>query len=92
MLLQPEKASVITLTCVFLHNFLRTSRTSGATQGCFDSFSVDGAVRPGSWSQDSQSIASQLPLRKSSEIAKHVRDEFANYFMTIGKAEWQEKY
>lgn len=99
MLLQPEKATLITLTCVLLHNFLRRSKTSRnmySPQGCFDSYSEEGEFRPGSWRENSQELTSMLPLqrhpRNSSQDAQTLRNEFANYFCTTGKIEWQNNY
>jgi len=47
MLLEPEKATIVTLTCVHLHNFLRksfSSRTSYTPPGSFDLEDLDGGT------------------------------------------------
>jgi hypothetical protein len=51
MLLQPNKVSIITMTCILLHNFLRRSKTSSTRytpQGTLD-VEIEGRAIPGSW-------------------------------------------
>lgn len=94
MLLQPEKAALICMTCALLHNFLRRSNTSRKIYtpiGSFD-YEIDGHFTPGTWRQDTPN-SSLTPLsktpRKPSQEAKDIRDEFAEYFITSGAIEWQ---
>lgn len=100
MLLEPEKARVVTECSVLLHNFLRRSRTSQATytpSGTFDKVTeVDGRLQqiPGSWRKDTAGLTSFLPLssvaRKACQTAKEVREEFGNFFLTdLGEVPWQ---
>jgi hypothetical protein len=98
MLLQPNKVSIITMTCILLHNFLRRSKTSSTRytpQGTLD-VEIEGRAIPGSWREDQTEMSSFLPLtriaRKPSMEAKTIRDKFAEYFNTSGKIEWQDKY
>lgn len=98
MQLEPEKASKIVLTCVLLHNFLRKSRSSKniyTPPGTFDAEN-DGESIPGSWRQDQAPNSSFLALnrkpRKSGHQAQHIRNLFADYFITTGKLPWQDKY
>nr|AEE62694.1 unknown [Dendroctonus ponderosae] len=94
MLIQPEKAAMVCMTCALLHNFLRRSNTSRQIYTPSDSFDyeADGHLMPGSWRQDTAS-SSLLPLgktpRKPSEEAKYIRKEFAEYFVSNGAVEWQ---
>lgn len=95
MLLQPEKAALVSMTCARLHNFLRKSDTSRqiyTPSGSFD-HETEGVVTPGTWRQNTNNV-SLTPLcrvpRKSSLQAKDVRNEFAQYFKTNGAVEWQE--
>ena len=97
MLLHPDKAALVTMTCVLLHNFLRRSRTSRSLyspSGTFDT-ADNGILVEGAWRQNSQSMSSLLPLhkvpRKPSEEAQEIRNEFANYFVNSGRVEWQNK-
>jgi len=55
MLLEPEKVTNITLTCVLLHNFLRRSKTSSSKyspSGIFDIENEEGQIIPGTWRQE----------------------------------------
>jgi len=95
MLLQPDKAALICMTCCLLHNFLRRSTTSRkiyTPTGTFD-YEEDGELIPGIWRNDIQGMTSFNPLvkkpRKPSEEAKDIRREFAEYCMTSGAVEWQ---
>ncbi|XP_031346802.1 protein ANTAGONIST OF LIKE HETEROCHROMATIN PROTEIN 1-like [Photinus pyralis] len=98
MLLQPDKASNIVMTCILLHNFLRKSKTSKshyAPPGTFDREN-NGQVFPGAWRQEDGNMSSLLPLRniprRSSRLPKEIRDSFAEYFATTGKLPWQDAY
>lgn len=97
MLLQPEKVSVIVMTCVLLHNFLRKSKTSSSKYASRESFDNEdeGRLIHGSWRQDNN-MTSMLPIRKiprrSSIEAQDIRKTFMEYFMTNGKVPWQENY
>lgn len=84
----PDKASVITLTCILLHNYLIRSNTSSQIYSPQDSFDVyddnDTLIRPGSWRREISStnaIQNVLPIaRRTAANASQVRDEFKNYF------------
>ncbi|KAG8235858.1 hypothetical protein J437_LFUL013942 [Ladona fulva] len=98
MVLEPEKVSNITLACVLLHNFMRRSPSSATfytPSGTFDT-EVDGETIPGSWRNDQSGMTSFLPIkklaRKPGEVARDIRDSFAEYFTTNGKLPWQDKY
>lgn len=98
MVLEPEKVSNVTLACVLLHNFMRRSLSSATfytPPGTFDT-EVDGEIIPGSWRNDESGMTSFLPIqklaRKPGEVARGIRDSFAEYFTTSGKLPWQDKY
>lgn len=98
MLLQPEKAQLVVMAAIYLHNFLRrsSSRYVYTPPGSVDSENNDiGDVTPGSWRQD-QPMTSCLPLpsipRRSAVQAKAIREELADYFMKEGKLPWQDRY
>lgn len=98
MLLQPEKAQLVTMTIVCLHNFLRNSSASRniySPEGTFDR-DINGERISGSWRQDSTLATSLIPLKKNSQrstlSAKNIRDEFAEYFITNGSVSWQNEY
>lgn len=94
MLLQPEKAATICMTCTLLHNFLRrsvTSRKRYTPIGTFDS-EMEGELVPGNWRQDTTPtslMSLQNIPRKPSQEAKEIQREFAEYFMNQGAVEWQ---
>jgi hypothetical protein len=96
-LLQPDKAASITMTCAFLHNFLRKSKISSnyTTLDAFDS-EKEGEITLGFWRQDSEGISSLKPLRRiprrSKPEAKIVRDNFRDFYFTEKEIEWQNRY
>lgn len=96
MLLEPDKVTNITMTCVLLHNFLSSSKTSSSSYlplGTFDT-EKEGEVTPGSWRQDQKDLSSFLPLRKMPGkpefAANRIRDAFASFFATNGQVPWQD--
>nr|CAI5818169.1 unnamed protein product [Callosobruchus analis] len=94
-IMQPNRVTLTTLACFYLHNFLRTSKTSidiYTPQDSFDSFSVNMDNQPGSWRNDSENITSLLPLQKIPQSGQDVRNEYANYFITNGRVDWYDKY
>lgn len=94
MLLEPEKAASICMTCTLLHNFLRKSKTSRNRYtpiGTFDT-EVNGQVIYGAWRKDNNmNSLTALPKtpRKPSQEAKDIQKEFAQYFISNGAIEWQ---
>jgi len=102
MLLAPDKATKVVLTCIYLHNFLRkrkNSRNLYTPTGTFDEEN-QGNVTLGAWRREVQDEnngqRSFLPLRKiprkSSEKFEVIRNEFAEYFSAEGRVEWQNQY
>ncbi|XP_022169591.1 protein ALP1-like [Myzus persicae] len=99
MLLEPKKATIITLTCVHLHNFLRksfSSRTSYTPPGIFDIEDLDGGtIIPGQWRRDQNNLTPLARIgRKPSLAAQEIRDEFCDDFFqsAAGKVPWQDNY
>lgn len=98
MLLEAQKATIIIMSWVELHNFLRKSTTSRSQYSppvMFDA-GEEGNIEPGFWRRDQDDITSLLPFkkvpRKASMEAKIVRDTFAEYFMGEGRIDWQNNY
>lgn len=84
----PDKVSLITMTCVLLHNFLRKSNTSRriyTPPGTVDVYNNDDIrIQDGSWRseiQDSCAIRDlpQIPRRPSLTVIE-IREEFTKYF------------
>jgi len=98
LLLQPEKVTNIIMTCVLLHNFLRKSKTSSLryTPLCTIDSENEGEFIPGTWRNEINGRSSMITLRnvarKSGLEVKNIKDEFADYFSTIDKLIWQDKY
>lgn len=94
MVLEPEKAALICMTCSLLHNFLRKSNTSRnryTPSGTFDA-EVNGQVTDGARRRDNNmnSLGSlSKTARKPSQEAKDIQKEFAEYFISTGVVEWQ---
>lgn len=91
----------IVLTCVYLHNFLRSQPDSAryySPQGCFDNEDAStGEIIRGSWREVTSSDSGIRPLRllprNASRTAIQIRDEFMNYFLTAeGSIPYQNKY
>lgn len=97
MLLKPEKAQLVVMACVYLHNFLRKSKTSQdvyCPEGALDT-EIDGRVIPGNWRIDNE-MSSLLSLtkipRKSPMSAQEIRNGFSTYFLSNGAVPWQNEY
>jgi len=99
MLLEPDKAERVVMTCVYLHNFLRKNKISKniyTPNGTFDS-EINGEFREGTWRNKCQGETSsfgsfQRVGRRSAKSVEEIRTEFAEYFVTNCKLQWQDKY
>lgn len=84
MLLNPEKATLVVLACLYLHNFLRSGKSS---ENNFDTENMGIS--------DSYSDMSFVPFRriprKSAENCKKIRDTFAEYCMRE-RVPWQDDF
>lgn len=84
----PEKVTLITLTCILLHNYLRKSKTSSQVYtppGTMDIYDNNNMlVQSGSWRNeiDENGALRNLPrvARRSALDAIEVREEFTKYF------------
>ena len=85
MLLEPQTASKVTMTTLYLHNFLRSSSSSGTyqTPGMVD-VDTSGVITEGTW-RTNQPTASFLSLpsipRRSPERVKIIQTHLADYFV-----------
>lgn len=96
LLLQPEKASKVVLTTIYLHNFLRKRLSSCNTYsppGTFDT-EKDGHILPGRWRSEQE--ISLRPIRnvprRTSQQIKNIRLHLATHFTTNGAIAWQNNY
>jgi len=95
LLLEPQKAEVVVLTIVYLHNFLRRSRASRNIYNPPGSFDIekDGQLVEGSWRQNVQPLQPLVNVpRRSKTSAQEIRNEFATYFIGNGALPWQNNY
>ena len=99
--LHPDKVESVTLTCIYLHNFLRRnveSRNAYSPPGTFDSEDVDNArITAGSWragiNEGEGFINLQNIPRRSTEDAQDIRKEFRDYFNSAERrVPWQDDY
>lgn len=95
MLLDPEKATLIVLVCVVLHNYLRRNfhaRNAYCPAGTFDEEdSATGLIRLGAWRNGIEPLVGlQNTPRNPSQEAKNNRKEFAEFFSSeLGAVHWQ---
>jgi len=96
MLLEPEKAQLVTITIACLHNFLKKNPDSAAIYtppGTFD-YEESGRVIEDSWrAMSNKNTTSLFPIRKiackPTLKAKEIREKLAAYFQSGGRVEWQ---
>lgn len=74
MLLPTEKAAIITLTCVILRNFLKKSK------GSRNMYMLEGTLNHILTEKQNLLPPLQQTPRRSTDNAREIRDEFANYF------------
>jgi len=97
MLLEPKKAELVVMACVYLHNFLRKEKSSKDIYSPTDLIDreIEGHLISGTWRQDVQSNSAFTPMervgRRSQRSAEENRDEFSEYFSTVGAVPWQIK-
>ena len=97
LLLQPERAQVVIMATIRLHNF-------NETVGLQEIITLLQLVliwkkmekfESGDWRQENEQV-SLLPLRsvarRSKVTAEKIRDDLAKYFSTSGAVHWQDKY
>lgn len=86
--LNAQKATLITMACILLHNFLKNSETSQnlyIPPGTVDtSDDNDVLIQPGSWRQNVQNSGAFQPLqqtpRRPTMNATQIRETFTSYF------------
>lgn len=98
MLLKPQKAELIVIAIVCLHNFLRKSKTSRQLYIPPGSLDIDnnGEIILRSWRDEQENMTSLLNLRNVLRRTKHTtqtkKEEFTKYFCTIVEVPWQNQY
>lgn len=92
ILLNPDKARLVTKACAALHNFLmQRNRSQYAPPGTFDHYGGDGTRVNGSWREEdsSNSFFGLEPTHSLLIDGKQVREEFERYFISEGEVAWQ---
>lgn len=95
--LNPDKATMITLAALVLHNMLRQHSYESYTPEGFIDFETEvGDVVGGEWRDENigESVFKSLPksdTRNASKNAQLIRDSFANHFWGPGQIPWQWK-
>jgi len=93
LLLEPQKAQIVVMAVVHLHNFLRrkSSRNIYTPPGSFDR-EEEGHMILGDW-RESGNTSSLLPLRNVTRRpplhAQEIREHFTDYFLMNGSVQWQ---
>nr|CAI5846691.1 unnamed protein product [Callosobruchus analis] len=97
LLLEPNKAQVIVMAIVCLHNYLKKSKTSSniyIPPGSVDS-EEQGRRTLGHWrnshNADCLENIRNVPCRATTN-AKDIRKEIAEYFTSTGVVSWQNEY
>ena len=94
MCLDPDKATIITLATLVLHNMLRQLTYESYTpEGYNDMETESWDVVEEEWREENvgASVLQSLPksdTRKATKHAQHIRDAFANHFWGPGKIPW----
>lgn len=89
MAIRKDKAKLITMTCILLHNYLRNSRTSRdiyTPPGTFDTVVNGEIIHEGSWRRNVSNNPAIRPIppvgRRAPQSAIEIRNEFARFFLT----------
>ena len=90
----PEKAEIIVMASLCLHNMLRTKSKNSYTPVGFLDQENEGVVEGGSWRDISAPNIVPLqpaPHSRKNVSAEAVREKFCNYFNGPGQVPWQWK-
>ena len=97
ILLEPEIATKVVLTTIYLYNYLRRDQESSqrfTPPGSFDA-EAEGTIIHGRWRQDT-GMSSMLPIqaipRRGPTDIKEKRSHLGRHFITNGAIAWQNNY
>lgn len=92
--LSPEKATIITLTTCYVHNFLRRNNSSIYLRGSVDVENINTCeIQLAPWRADHQQLCKLEPTlsRNPTSNAKETRQKFTTYFNGVGAVPWQNR-
>ena len=93
MELTPDKAVIITLATLALHNMLRVKgQESYLEENALDVENEDGSIEAGSWRATNTSHVQDIPKGRRNHpkmSAEKIRDAFADHFYGSGAIPWQ---
>ncbi|GFO50156.1 hypothetical protein PoB_007666100 [Plakobranchus ocellatus] len=94
MMLSLEKATIVTIACCYLHNFLRKKSDRYLSLGNVDWEDANYNINDGEWRATQRDLAGLCPTfrRNMTERAKFVRETLQRYFCNRGSGPWQLKY
>lgn len=87
----PIKARKIVLTCCYLHNFLRKSRSYLSPSLMFREDNESGIIDPPSQEVFQLTTLENINKKNSLNIAKQARDEYSGFCNNEGAVPWQDK-
>lgn len=95
--LDANKTKRITLACCALHNFLIEKCSSYIAPTMVDRYDENGAIILGGWRREEQEVTAggteEMPTRWQTPMANAIRDEFRDFFLTVGgELPWQYKH
>ena len=93
MNLRPKKVKTIVLATLVLHNLLRKLAPASVNNNLDTEDIERGIVIEGRWrSQGTMLALQESDARNAAEEAKHVREQFMEYFCNEGAVPWQNRY
>ncbi|XP_067208135.1 putative nuclease HARBI1 isoform X1 [Linepithema humile] len=91
MYLPVNTVQIVTLACCALHNYI-SSKNDAYLYGATDTENVQNyVITSGGWRNDNAQLRNLNIINiRPNRNAIHIRDEFKQYFNTVGAVEWQE--
>lgn len=97
MCLHPDKAALITLASLVLHNMLRDQSRESYTPDGFVDEEFDGELKDGTWRSEAlgdtilHGLSASRSNNRASKSAEYVREVLADHFWGPGQVPWQWK-
>nr|CAI5845691.1 unnamed protein product [Callosobruchus analis] len=94
MLLEPHKAAKVVLACIYLHNYLRRSKSSRNIYTRQDTFDqeIDGKIIQGSWRQEREANpTSLLPIRNIPRVQEYIIVDTQPTLLIVSEVSWSHE-